>query len=263
MKAMFKVFNNESEWEIFQNVIQIHDLIYADSCEEKRLFKEIQTKKWIDNTDKRPDFISENIMIEMFEVADIVTGKKGKNNSQRKSDARALREFEEFIAKARVFNPNVKVLARGDTRYNSRTDTFTPDKTEEHHNYQAYINNFERICQKHLESMQSYREEYPDKKLGFLIIDDATVYISKNNISKGSIKDAILSLPFYDKNFMRLFDKADVDFVIWAFNNKYLYIDGDYGQNDYLPNIAVISKENFYNKYSRKNNPGIMYSLEK
>ncbi|GFH40272.1 hypothetical protein Hs20B_06700 [Lactococcus insecticola] len=262
MKAMFKVFNDESEWEIFNNFINGNRLTFAKSRAEKSLIEKITSASWQNNTESRPDFISEDLMIEMFEVDDIVTIKKGKKNPQREANARAYREVEKFISEVGVFNEDIRIVATGDTRYDPETEQVIPEKTEEHHNYQAYINNFKRICQKHLDSLESYRENYPHKKLGFLIIDDATMYLPSKKTPRTTLKDAVYSLPYYDKNFMSLFVQSDVDFVIWAFNNKYLYINGDHGQNSYLPDIAVISKDNYYTKHSKYIDSKKMCSLE-
>lgn len=257
MKAMFKFFNDDSEWEIFQNVITIDRVSFAKSKKEKTLLKEIKSIEWSDNTGVRPDFISDEIMIEMFEIDDIVYTKKGKNNPQRKADARALRTVQSL---QEIFPKDVRIVAMGDIRFDPKTESYIPDKTEEHHNYQAYINNFRRICQKHLDGVKAYRENYPDKKLGFLIIDDATAYVPKNSDMR--ISNVVYSLPFFDKNFMSLFVKSDVDFVLWAFNNKYVNVNGDHGQNSYIPDLVLISKDNYYTKKSKKFVPDLMLSLE-
>lgn len=56
----------------------------------------------------------------------------------------------------------------------------------------------------------AYRKNYPDRKLVFLIIDDATGYVPKES---NLVIDVFYSLPFFDKNFMHLFIKSEVDFV--------------------------------------------------
>lgn len=224
------------------------------------MFDEITNAKWADNTDTRPDFISENLMIEMFEIDDIVTTKKGKNNPQRKADARAMRDVQKFIDEVGDFREDIQVVAHGDTRYNPKTDSYELDRTEDHHNYQAYINNFLRICQKHLDSVPEYRKNYPDKKLGFLIIDDATFYVPKLKISA---KETFTNLPFFDKNFMKLFVKSDVDFVVWAFNNKYLYtLEDKHGQDSFIPDVTLITKDYYYSKFTKLLDVDAMKSLE-
>nr|WP_216691539.1 hypothetical protein [Enterococcus innesii] len=81
---MFKLFNDESEWEIFQNVINSSGILYAKSKSDKELLTKIRSMSWEDNTNNRPDFISDEIMIEMFEIDDIVTTKKGKKIRREK-----------------------------------------------------------------------------------------------------------------------------------------------------------------------------------
>lgn len=264
---MYKMFADESEWDIFQNVIQFDEEVYSKSKVERELFKKITKSNWIDNTGARPDFLSDEIMIEMFEIDDIVTTKKGKNNPQRKSDARALREVQEWIANFSegTFHENLMITARGDTRYNPESDSFTPDNSVDHHNYQAYLNNFKRICQKHLNSVEAYRENYSDKKLGFLIVDESTFYVTEKQTQSKRIllRDAFWNYPIFDKNFMRLFIKSKVDFIIWAFNNKYFYTEQDpHGLSTPLPKVVILTKDNFYDKYSKYFEVEYMISLE-
>lgn len=269
---MFKTSNAESEWDIFQNVIAPNSVpffgtrFYTKSKKEYDLFEKITSTSWKDNTAVRPDFISDKIMIEMFEVDDIVTKKKGTNNPQRKADARALRTVTNFIDQAPegLFAEDMKIIAHGDTRYDPELDTTTPENSYDHHNYKAYLNNFNRICHKHLDSVKAYRDNYPLKKLGFLIIDDSTFYIRRRVNNKISSKSAFYSFPVFDKNFMQIFIQSDVDFVLWAFNNKGFYtLDEPHGENSDFPNLFLINKEHYYNKHSRRFNINIMDSLEK
>lgn len=132
MKAMFKLFNDDSEWKVFQNVINLPHLLYAKSKNEKEVFEKIRSVNWEDNTEGRPDFISDEIMIEMFEIDDIVTTKKGKKNPQREADARALRTVQNLKLD---LNENARIAALGDTRFDPKTESYTPDRTEDHHNY--------------------------------------------------------------------------------------------------------------------------------
>lgn len=261
---MFKLTLDDSEWSIFQNIINYSGSIYAKSKKEKELFASIVNADWSDNTRSRPDFISDEIMLEMFEIDDIVTTKKGKNNPQRKADARAKRTIEDLMSQfpEGTFNENVKIFANGDTRYDHKDDSFTPDDSVSHHNYKAYVNNYIRICEKHLDSVSAYRKNYPNKKLGFLILDDSTYYIPKG---KAVLSNAELfyNLPIFDKNFMSLLVKSDVDFVIWIFNNKYVYTpDNRHGQNSIIPSVVLINKENFYNNKTKKFVVSNMESLE-
>ena len=258
---MIKIFSNETEWDIFNNVLQT-GRVYAKSQKERKLLDEITKAIWTDNTSTRPDFISDDFMIEMFEIDDIVTSKKGKNNPQRKADARALRDVENWMSNypEGTFREDLMIIAHGDTRYNPEADTFMPDDSVSHHNYGAYLNNFTRICNKHLASVEAYRKNYHNKKLGFLIVDDSTMYLSKLRVHG---RDIFLSLPFFDKNFMKSFIKSDVDFVVWAFNNKYTYTEeNSKAHAPLLPNVALINKDNYYNKYSKKFDVKSMISLE-
>lgn len=203
----------------------------------------------------------------MFEVDDIVTKKKGRENPQRKADARALREVEKIIQQfpEGTFANNLKIIAHGDMRYNPDKDSFSPDDSISHHNYKAYLNNFQRVCQKHLNNVEAYRKNYPNKKLGFLIIDDSTFYTTQNQFRAHRItsKEAFLNYPFFDKNFMKLFVTSKVDFLIWAFNNKYFYTtENPHGEKSLFPSVVLIGKDNYYSKYSKYFEVDSMVSLE-
>lgn len=256
---MFKQFNDEDEWTIFNNVINTE--CCCKSRKERDLFARITNIEWHDNTRiSRPDFIADDLMIEMFEIDDNVVKKNGRQNPQRKADARAERTVENFIKKIGLDREQMKIIAHGDTRYNPETDEIEPQESYLHHNYQAYVDNFTRICNKHINSIEDYRHNFPSKELGFLIVDDSTSYVDK---ATTTLKEAFHLFPFFDKNFMKLFIKADVDFIIWAFNNKYLYTkEGPHVQDHKLPDLFLISKDNYYSKYSRKFPIEKMQSLE-
>ena len=263
---LYKLFSDTSEWDVFQNILATESDIFAKSNEEKLLFQDLKSTEWTDNTNTRPDFVSDKFMIELFEVDDIVSTKKGKNNPQRKADARALRTITDYMKQfpEGTFHEDVKIIAHGDTRYDPVSDSYTPDDSISHHNYRAYLNNFTRIVQKHVDSIPAYRENFPDKKLGFMIFDDSTYYVPGHlYLSKVTPKQMFLQMPFFDKNFMKLFIKSDVDFLIWAFENKYVYTDKNkYGSLPLVPQLAIISKENFYTKHSRYFFADNMISLE-
>lgn len=263
---VIKTHASETEWDIFQNVIHDRELsIFAKSKKERLLFEKLRTSEWTDNTSTRPDFISDELMIEMFEIDDIVTTKKGKNNPQRKADARALREVEKWMGKfpEGTFRNDIQIFAHGDTRYNPEPDSFTPDNSVSHHNYQAYLNNFTRICQKHLDSVNAYRKNYPNKQLGFLIVDDSTYYIPKKRTNGISRPEAFYNLSCFDKNFMSLFIKSEIEFVIWTFNNKGIYTqENPYGENHILPDVVLFTKDNYYSKHTKYFDITSMISLE-
>lgn len=262
---MYKLFT-DTEWELFQNIISSSDTTHCKSREEKELFNQVMEANWKDNTSSRPDFISDELMIEMFEIDDIVTTKKGKSNPQRKADARAKRTLEDWMEQfpEGTFHEDFRTIAHGDTRYNPEEDTFTPDNTIDHHNYGAYVRNFQRICKKHLNSISAYRENYPHKKLGFLIFDESTFYVPHRELSKPMKNlELLYLLPMFDKNFMKLLIKSDVDFVLWAFNNKYVYTKDDpHAQVIKLPDKVLISRDNFYTKNTKQFIPYDMESLE-
>ncbi|HEY0221646.1 MAG TPA: hypothetical protein VGC17_02465 [Lactovum miscens] len=261
-KAMFKIFNNESEWDIFQNFIKVDRLSYVKSKKELELLKKVKSASWTDNTENRPDFLSDDIMIEMFEIDDIVTTKKGRNHPQREADARALRNVQNKFKWAKDVP---KIIVHGDPRNNPGKKGIPSEKSKIDHNYEAYVNNFTRICEKHLNSLKSYKNNYPDKKLGFLIIDGSSMYLPKYKLPYVSMKDAFFCLPFYDKNLMKLIVKSNVDFIIWAFDNKYIHTEDDLrGQNSVLPDVVLITKDNYYKKkYSKYFDVNTMISLEK
>ena len=62
---------------------------------------------------------------------------------------------------------------------------------------------------------------------------------------------------------MKLLIKSDIDFVLCAFNNKYIYTKDDpHGQDIQLPDKESITRSNFYTKNTRYFIPSEMRSVE-
>ena len=97
-----------------------------------------------------------------------------------------------------------------------------------------------------------------------MILDDSTYYVLKNQFQKPvNAKQILYNLPFFDKNFMNLFIKSDIDFILWAFDNKYIYTkQSQHGQGLFAPQLAIIEKDNFYLKKSKYFQVDEMLSLE-
>lgn len=258
-----KHIEGSCELNLFMNVINTEELHIQYRANDQLLVKSIFdnnvgriTDRWKNNTKNVPDFVTVDgkIMIEMYEVDDIVTKKKGKDNPARKLDAKINRDIIDHFGSQYWTNCDSVFISGGNTRnHNYTSKSKYGSIVQQDQSYSAYIDNISRITNKHLQSIPHYKNNYPDASLGFLLLDDSSIYVSISDDPYD--KDLILSYyPFYDKNIMDMFIGSDVDFIVWAFNGKYYsHKDDAYDPDRYVfPLIWVISKDQFINENTKR-----------
>lgn len=258
-----KLSYNESEFHIFQAILD-NDLKHwvTNSKTEYTLLNDILNASWDDNTDNRPDFLSGNIMIEMFEVDDYHVERDGRRNFRRVGLNKSVKDINKFIDI--VGEPFEKFRNGTNVIVNQNTDR---DGNNYVYSYSDYVTNFNRIAGKHLENVSDYKLKYGNKKLGFLILDDSCFYVDKTDFLM--IDSSIFNIdqmnkierymPYYDKNIMKPFLNSGVDFILWCFSDRFLMTNID----SVDCNVGVlISDERFYNKkHSKKFNIDDMIPL--
>lgn len=93
--------------------------------------------------------------------------------------------------------------------------------TNEDHNYNFYLSSFSRVINKHLKSIPIYKENHPNYKTIFLILDESSGYISckdeneKNALINNEGGKAIPHCCYLDSNFIDILKESQIDYLIW------------------------------------------------
>lgn len=182
------------------------------------LYSEQRFEKWINNSGKDappPDFFSEKYkyMLEVMRIDDFVVGK----NSPNALESKLVKEVDDMFRKkgmSSLKESNIHMMV-------------IPDLTKASKNgYSIYVENFRRIVDKHINKIKNYRKNHPGYKLGFLIFDEAPGYLQMQDktvkVKPGAVVSGYPHIHFMDKNFIKVFENADVDFLIWMTPNKNL-----------------------------------------
>ncbi len=192
------------------------------SNELKRVFDKIyfieNWLQWRDSSgkdDPPPDFYSDKfgLMMDVMRIDDhaFVT-KKGKIiNPTNAGESRLRKELEDSgILKQFPNCKNIFVTAK------------TELSTEEDHNYDFYLSNFERTVKEHIRKIPLYKQNHPKYKLVFFVFDESSAYMETeiNSIRKQihyeheKIK-ASPHIHFLDKSFLNIVRNTNIDYLIW------------------------------------------------
>lgn len=168
-------------------------------------------KHWIDSSSKDappPDFFSDDfgLMMEVMRVDDHGFKKKGSiiNPLYQREH-----EIEKELRKLGILDsfPNAELVV------STKTDL----PTDKDHSYRNYIDNFKRTVEHHIKKISNYRNNHPHHKLIFFVFDESSAYFE---IENGCTNDEISAfgkphLFMFDKAFTDVFQKADIDYLIW------------------------------------------------
>jgi hypothetical protein len=213
-------FDNENkiiEW--FQDVEPSSVYFPIETDELVAVFESIhnegQWKLWKNSSGKSdppPDFYCDELklMMDIMRVDDHAhKNKKGKivnpTNARESAMQKELREsgiLDKF--------PNVENII-----CNAVTDL----PTEQDHNYKFYKNNFIRTIEEHKRKIALYKQNHPDYKTIFFVLDESSAYF------EGETKHEIVlqGMPFVgrphiwflDKAFIQVFQNSNIDYIVW------------------------------------------------
>lgn len=113
---------------------------------------------------------------------------------------------------------------------------------DEFHNYNYYTSSFNRIVGDHIKKIPKYRKNHPDKKLIFLIEDESAAYIKLpvcRNLVNTQANDylPLSSIPhrwWLDKNLLKVFKDADLDYVLWHAPHKYIRMADEHKEREFV-----------------------------
>lgn len=194
---------------------------------------------WVNTSGKRelpPDYIckEQNLMMEVMRVDDHARiGKKGiPVNPTNTRESQLQKEWDS------IFPGTPKFI-------NAISDL----KGLEDHNYRYYIENFQRVVNRHKERIPSYRNNKPDYRLIFYVCDESSLYMEADDalaaqigIRDGQRVVGRKHLYPLDKNMMCCLGNCDIDFLIWHTPFKrYFYTS----EADQLPKVCIINLHTF------------------
>lgn len=190
-----------------------------------------------------PDFYSNELKIMMDVMLIDDTGyKKGKRNPEKQAESEALARLKQTGLLDLM--PNLeKVFIRPDT---------STIKTKNHHNYNRYIKNFERIIHQHNRQVTTtYQKNHPGFSTIFIVNDQSTLYFesasSLQNSDHQKVGNNFFGKPHYhflDKLLIACLKDSHFDFIIWYTPVKYVnWKRNIQSQNDVpdIPEIVVIN----------------------
>ncbi len=249
-------FDNENkiiEW--FQNV-ECSSVCFPVERDEliaifQAIHNEEQWKLWKNSSGKSdppPDFYCNKLklMMDVMRVDDHAhKNKKGKvvnpTNAQESVMQKELRESG--------------ILDRFPNAENIICNAITDLPTEQDHNYTFYKNNFARTVEEHKRKIGLYKQNHPDFKTIFFILDESSAYFEAeqkcNKIFYGISIEGSPHFWFIDKAFTKVFMGSEIDYVVWfaPFKQEHLFCD------IVLPEVAVYNtKDNIEDRNYKINN---------
>ena len=199
---------------------------------------------WINSSgkgDPPPDFYSDvhGLMLEIMRVDDhgYISAKNKVVNPTYELENRILNSI-------RRENPEI---VESDVQLYIVASTDLP--TKEDHNYIYYLNNFRNIVKKHLKKVSEYQKNHLGHKIIFFVQDESTMYFLPESegaaVEVGAMFKGNLHWWFRDKEFLEVFQNANIDYLIWHTPYKRAEIFSENGLPFRIPEVVVFDIANF------------------
>ena len=170
--------------------------------------------KWIDSSGKKdppPDFYSDafRLMMDVMRIDDhaFVSG-NNVINLVNTAESKIQEEIEQSGLLEAL--PNIK---------NRFVIPYMREDTEEDHNYTRYYENFKRTIEKHNSKINRYKNNHPNFKTIFFVMDESSAYCEVKQKSDGlhKVGDQLVGKPHFHYEDKRFIDVIKVGFVflIW------------------------------------------------
>lgn len=219
-------------------------------------------KNWVNSSAKNappPDFYNDKtkMMMEVMKIDDhAFTDKVGKvQNPTAKKETEILKKY--FGKDYKEYRPDISCYVAVSSGLSTKED----------HDYQKYIDNFQRVFEKHNLKVPKYKENHPGYKTIFFIYDESSAYgecVNQNDATAipgiGAPIMVKTHYPFLDKKFVDFIIKSDVDYVIWFMPWKMIkIIDGKILD---FPKCVIIEKNKIKEKHLVDYNENLMISAD-
>ena len=204
------------------------------------IYKRKNWKKWIDSSAKNappPDFYNNdlNFMMDVMRVDDheYISAKGKTVNEERRIENQTLKNIRED---ERFKGMNLSQIY---------VDIHSDLPTDEDHNFSRYLECFWRTIENHKKKIPNYKKNHPGYKVIFFIFDESSAYCETVDKYLGEKKKGILfegrpHIPFVDKEFLKIMDNSEIDYLIWFTPYKLIRLEGDKIFN--LPKAAIYSR---------------------
>ncbi len=170
----------------------------------KSILDDKRFEKWIDNSKSSfpPDLINsdEKLIMEVMRVDD--HSSDGKNNPVLAGERKLSKEAKPFLD---MCPPDTPLIIHAKTNLPTELD----------HNYKFYYLSFQRTVGKHLSKLNTYKKNYPDSKVIFLVFDETSGVYFKKIESSNIVLNGNLHIPFFDNKFLNTFINSDLDYLLW------------------------------------------------
>lgn len=238
-KSKMKLFNDENKiLELFRSVKTNEVCVFNE--ENAKIFNTIhdenQWRNWIDSSSKAalpPDFFSDEFkqMMDVMRIDDHgYKNKKGKVvNPTYSRESKVEKELEKYF----------------DTDY-MFLNVDTGLQTKQDHNYSFYLKNFKNIVGNHISKIESYKENHPDYKVFFFLMDESSAYFdskvdfSNDHIVLDQLVEGKPHIYFLDENFIEVLRHSEIDYFIWFAPFKRFKSQ----ENIQLPKVCFLNVKN-------------------
>lgn len=218
-------FSDDYSWYLPEEQNTMNELakIVSSICSKE------SWKLWKDTSDKGappPDFVNdtEKLMMEVMRIDD---------HSRVDKNGRVANPVNALESK---IQNRIKCLQKEGLLPSSGNDVFvnaiTDLSSKEDHNYGFYVDSYNRILNKHKDSIELYRENHPDYKLIFFLFDESTPYVKANSAEMASegvvynkrylLNMTDIHIPAMDKRFVAPLYDLDVDYILWFMPFKHI-----------------------------------------
>ena len=205
------------------------------------IYKKKNWKKWIDSSGKNappPDFYNKDLqlMMDVMRIDDheYISAKGKVVNEQRKIESQAIAQIKKSDQYKELKEPIIFA------------DIFTDLPTDEDHNFGRYKECFWRTIENHKKKIPNYQKNHPGYKVIFFVFDESSAYCETTEKFSGTMKKGMSfegrpHVQFLDKEFLKVMENSEIDYLIWY--TPYKKIDFDpKGKFFDLPKAAFYSR---------------------
>lgn len=218
-------------------------------------------KKWCNSSGKSdlpPDYYNneQKVMMDIMRIDDhAFINEKGKViNPTNKKESELLKELSSKNSMLQDAAIDGRLIVIADSGLRGYED----------HNYDFYVNNFNRVVNKHIEKIPLYRNNHPGFKTIFMIFDESSPYFENFDLNYekftkvGQCKRGFPHFWWIDNNFLNCVKNSSIDYLIWITPYKHF----DSLEKAELPQVIVCDLSKYPYDELKKYNKMKMESLE-